>query len=186
MNTDKITNAGLVIAGITFFGSLVGSSQADNGSKLTYLEQRKAITEEKQPAKAPGSGEKSSTLSDLNKVSHLLGAEVRDQRNEKLGEISDLVIDLKNGEVAYAVLSVDEGFLNLGEKLFAVPLQAFIQLSDVDYLYLYTDREKLSKAKGFDKENWPDIESPVWGAEPFWQRDAEETGAEKSSRDAAE
>ena len=39
---------------------------------------------------------------------------------EHLGKIEDLMIDLENGRVAYAVLSFGE-FMDLGNKLFAVP-----------------------------------------------------------------
>ncbi len=37
-----------------------------------------------------------------------------------LGKFEDLMIDLENGSVTYAVLSFG-GFLSLGNKLFAVP-----------------------------------------------------------------
>ena len=32
-----------------------------------------------------------------------------------------------------------------------------------------------TNAPGFDKNNWPAINNPSWGAEPFWQKTTEGT-----------
>src|SRR5262245_45233708 len=58
-------------------------------------------------------------LRHANKASGLLGMEVRNRENQKLGEIKDLVME-NPGKVNYAVLAVG-GFLGLGEKLIALP-----------------------------------------------------------------
>src|SRR4051812_26000292 len=47
-----------------------------------------------------------------NKASGLLGMEVRNSENQKLGEVKDLVMDMNSGRVSYAVLSVG-GFLGI-------------------------------------------------------------------------
>lgn len=52
--------------------------------------------------------------------STLNGNDVYNPRGEKLGSIKELMLDIDNGKVCYAVLSFG-GFLSLGEKLFAVP-----------------------------------------------------------------
>src|SRR5688572_29557428 len=56
--------------------------------------------------------------------STLVGMEVRNLQDEKLGKIEDLVIDVEVGRVTYAALGVG-GFLGLGEKLFAIPWNEF-------------------------------------------------------------
>jgi sporulation protein YlmC with PRC-barrel domain len=43
---------------------------------------------------------------------------------EHLGKIEDLIIDLENGRIAYAVLSFG-GFLDLRNKLFGIPWKLF-------------------------------------------------------------
>lgn len=89
-----------------------------------------------------------------NKASALLGMEVRNQNNEKLGEVKDLVLDLKTGKVNYAVLAAG-GFLGLGEKLLAVPVGAFNISEDQNHLVLNADKAKVQAAVGFPATNWP-------------------------------
>jgi len=57
-------------------------------------------------------------------ASTLIGNEVRNREGEDLGRIEDFMMDLETGRVAYAVLSFG-GFLGVGNKLFAVPWDAF-------------------------------------------------------------
>lgn len=110
-----------------------------------------------------------------NKASGLLGMEVKNQQNEKLGEIKDLVLDLKSGKISYAVLAVG-GFLGLGEKLMAVPPDAF-QINQQDgTLTLDADKAKIEAAPGFAATNWPRVEDPNLEARTFWLGD-EATGA---------
>ncbi len=52
----------------------------------------------------------------------LIGNEVYNRKDEDLGEIKEIMLDMFNGNVSYAVLSFC-GFLGMGEKLFAVPLE---------------------------------------------------------------
>lgn len=52
----------------------------------------------------------------------LIGTKVRNSTGQNLGGIEDLVIDLTSGEACYAVLSFG-GFIGIGDKFFAVPLQ---------------------------------------------------------------
>ena len=73
---------------------------------------------------------------------------------EHLGKIEDLMIDLENGRVAYAVLSFG-GFLGLGNKLFAVPWEALSVMPHEHAFGLNVSKEILEKAEGFDKDNWP-------------------------------
>ena len=58
------------------------------------------------------------------------------------------------GRVAYAVLSFG-GFLGMGDKLFAIPWQAFTVDQDSEKLVLNVTKDKLDNAPGFDKDNWP-------------------------------
>ena len=101
-----------------------------------------------------------------NKATGLIGMPVKNQNDEKLGEIEDLVVDLQSGKVSYAVL--DAGGV-LKDKLFAVPLSAFTSSADHSYLILHADKSKMETAQGFDKNSWPSVSNPSWGADTFWQ-----------------
>jgi sporulation protein YlmC with PRC-barrel domain len=94
--------------------------------------------------------------------------EIKNQAGEPLGKIRDVVIDLKTERAAYCVLAVSEGMF-AKEKLLAVPLQAFQVDAAGTSLTLNTDKDKLARAEGFDRNNWPSPENPVWAAEPFWK-----------------
>ena len=94
-------------------------------------------------------------------ASTLSGDDVYDPRGEKLGSIKELMLDIENGKVCYAVLSFG-GFLSLGEKLFAVPWSA-LTLDTVNKRFvLNVKKERLADAPGFDKGKWPDMQDVIW------------------------
>ena len=53
----------------------------------------------------------------------LIGEDVYNTKDEDLGDIKEIMLDMNNGKIAYAVLSFG-GFLGMGDKLFAVPWSA--------------------------------------------------------------
>lgn len=94
----------------------------------------------------------------------LIGNDVCNQNDEDLGDIKEIMLDVSSGRVAYAVLSFG-GFLGMGEKLFAVPWSA-LTLDTVNKRFvLAVDKDRLSQAPGFDKDNWPDMQDPTWSQE---------------------
>ena len=102
-------------------------------------------------------------MSTLLSSDSLIGNEVKNFQGEQLGEIKDFMIDSTNGKVEYAVLDFG-GFMNIGNKLFAVPMQA-MQLDTKEECYkLNQPKERLESAEGFDKDNWPNMADPKWRA----------------------
>ena len=87
-------------------------------------------------------------------TSTLTGTTVVNPTGTTLGDIKDLMIDVPNGRVSYAVLDFG-GFLGIGDKLFAVPLEAFTANPKNETLVLDIDKKRLETAPGFDKNNWP-------------------------------
>jgi len=96
----------------------------------------------------------------------ICGDAVVNSSGEKLGKIEELMIDLENGRVAYAVLSFG-GFLGIGDKLFAIPFEALELDPDNHRFVLDVSREKLEQAPGFDKSDWPDFADPRFGQEVY-------------------
>ncbi len=89
-------------------------------------------------------------------TSSINGTRVKNAADEKLGEIKDVMLDTESGRVAYAVLSVDTGFLNLGSKYFAVPWEALeFDTAQEEVVVFNVDKDKLENSPGFDKDNWP-------------------------------
>src|SRR5512141_1018791 len=93
----------------------------------------------------------------------LMGDKVVNPQGEELGKIEEFMIDLDTGCIAYAVLSFG-GFLGLGDKLFAIPVQALAIDEDKKCFILNVAKEKLKSASGFDTDNWPDMANQEWGA----------------------
>ncbi len=90
------------------------------------------------------------------KASELIGASVHTANNEEKGKIKDLMIS-GNGHVEYAAVSFG-GFLGMGDKLFAVPLDAIhIEWKDnkVNYATVDVSEESIKQRQGFDEKNWP-------------------------------
>jgi sporulation protein YlmC with PRC-barrel domain len=99
-------------------------------------------------------------------ASTITGDAVVNANGDKLGQIEELMIDLENGRVAYAVLSFG-GFLGIGDKLFAIPFEALELDSENHRFVLDVAREKLEQAPGFDKSRWPDFADPRFGQQVY-------------------
>lgn len=111
----------------------------------------------------------------LNRASKVIGTNVEDASGNKIGDIKDVVLDRKSGQVAYAVVDFG-GWLGMGDKYFAVPWKALKSGSNDRYV-LSTSKDTLKKAPGFDKDHWPDMASESWNREnaqaynqkPYWE-----------------
>ncbi|MGK5036396.1 PRC-barrel domain-containing protein [Janthinobacterium sp. LB3P118] len=91
----------------------------------------------------------------------LLGDDVYNHSDEELGDIKEIMLDMRTGQIAYAVLSFG-GILGTGDKLFAVPWER-LTLDPVNKRFLLNvEKNQLKDAPGFDKNNWPDMGSDAW------------------------
>nr|WP_298413011.1 PRC-barrel domain-containing protein [uncultured Halomonas sp.] len=105
--------------------------------------------------------------SELIGVSDLIGDDVFNHQNEKLGYIKELIADISTGEVEYAVLSFGI-LLGMPEKIFTVPWKA-LKL-DAEYEHFLIDatfmlnakKEDLKNPPGFDKDSWPYMADKDW------------------------
>lgn len=91
----------------------------------------------------------------------LIGNHVFNHKDESLGDIKEIMLDMRNGKVGYAVLSFG-GFLGMGEKLFAVPWAALSLDTDNRRFVLNVDKDRLQDAPGFQKDKWPDMADQSW------------------------
>jgi hypothetical protein len=91
----------------------------------------------------------------------VIGDEIYNQKGESLGDIKDVMLDLRSGRVTYAVLSFG-GFLGMGEKLFAVPWSALTLDAPNHRFLLNVEKDRLKDAPGFDQDHWPDMADQSW------------------------
>lgn len=104
----------------------------------------------------------------------LLGNDVVNGQDESLGDIKEIMLDMRSGRISYAVLAFG-GFLGIREKLFAVPWQLLVLDTANHRFVLDVPKDKLVNAPGFDKHHWPDMADAKWqdtvhdfyGTEPY-------------------
>lgn len=94
----------------------------------------------------------------------LLGNSVVNLNGDELGDIKEIMLDMKTGKVDYAVLSFG-GFLGIGEKLFAVPWSALALDTKGKRFMLDVGKDRLAHAPGFDKNKWPNMADQSWANE---------------------
>lgn len=105
----------------------------------------------------------------------LTGDPVVNPKGYVLGRVEHIVLDVRHGRIAYAVLTFG-GFLGLGEKYFAIPWNALTFDADRHRFILNVERGVLEGAPGFDKNHWPAMADPGWasdlhayyGYRPYW------------------
>ncbi len=106
----------------------------------------------------------------------LIGEDVRNSAGDDLGDIKEIMLDMKSGRIAYAVLSFG-GVMGIGSKLFAVPWNALRLDTDEKCFRLDVDSEALDDAPGFDADSWPSMADQSWGravhkyykTKPYWE-----------------
>ena len=110
----------------------------------------------------------------------MIGSKVVNPAGEQLGNLKELVIDLDEGRIAYAVLSFG-GIMGMGDKLFAIPWEALVLNAKERTFILDVEKEVLKEAPGFDKDRWPDDAQyeagwlldiyEYYGYSPYWMPD---------------
>jgi sporulation protein YlmC with PRC-barrel domain len=116
---------------------------------------------------------------DVMDADTLCGDSVVNGAGEDVGKLEAIMLDVRSGRVAYAVLSFG-GFLGMGSKLFAVPWGA-LTLDTVNKRFvLDVDKERLENAEGFDKDHWPSMADREWATRlheyysvrPYWNEES--------------
>lgn len=138
---------------------------------LPAAAQTATSTKERTGSPAPSASQAAKQQQDMLRGSKIIGANVRDLKDKKIGEIKDLVLDGGRGEVAYAVVSFG-GVMGVGKKYHAIPWQALKPGDDGKHYVLNADKETIAQAPGFDKGDWPDMADQKWSADidRYWSR----------------
>ena len=95
------------------------------------------------------------------RANKLIGTNLQNSQREQVGEIYDLVVDIQKGDLRYAAVTYG-GFLGFGNKLFAVPMEAFQYQPHAErrgeyVIVLNVTEDQLDRSEGFDQDNWPDF-----------------------------
>lgn len=109
-------------------------------------------------------------------ASTLTGDPVKNPAGDTLGEIKQIMLDVPQGAIAYAVMSFG-GVLGFGDKYFAVPWRALNIDPARKCFVLNATKEQLEAAPGFDKDHWPSMADATWARQvhahyhtkPYWE-----------------
>lgn len=107
------------------------------------------------------------------RASKIKGMDVRNDKNENLGSVNELVMDIAKGHVKYVALSYGSWFTG-DHKLFAVPLSSLTlnHANDKTFFTANVSQDSLKNAPGFT--NWPNTADPNWAKtiDTYYERTA--------------
>ena len=104
------------------------------------------------------------------RLSGIIGEDVQNAAGDDIADVKDLVVDSRSGQIRYVVLQYG-GVLGVGDKMFAVPFEAFqIRQEEADepedyVITLNVTEQQLEGAAGFDEDRWPDFANATFTTE---------------------
>ncbi|MAS93152.1 MAG: hypothetical protein CMO55_08140 [Verrucomicrobiales bacterium] len=125
---------------------LVVSAQTENNQSTLTLGPDRPEQRYEPSAIQPG-------LIIVDKVSELIGREVKNKDEETLGSVRELAVDVESGRIVAVILSTG-GFLGIERTETAIPPAALTHDSAKKYLILGTGNEKLKSAPPLDPAKW--------------------------------
>ncbi|MDR5884236.1 PRC-barrel domain-containing protein [Caballeronia sp. LZ032] len=122
-----------------------------------------------------GSGVGDGPGPDVMAASTLDSTTVITSDGEDVGKIKDIMLDVRSGRVAYAVLT-SGGFLGMGDTLRAIPWNALTLDTDQKVFRVDITADRIKSEPGFDKDHWPSMADVSWGSsmhqyynrQPYW------------------
>lgn len=112
-----------------------------------------AETEKQVALVSPIPGTKGSAAS--WRASQVIGLNVKNSADETIGEVEDLVLDMKSGEILAVIIS-SGGFLGMADTLSAVPVTALRYDVTAKAFKTKLTKDQLGKAPQFKTNAWPD------------------------------
>jgi len=153
-------NIGKIILAILLCGTLPGLAQSANQINGSQRD------------RVPGND---SRLNDLEKASKILGLEVKDARDQKVGKVKDLAVDLQNGRIVAVILATG-GTLGVDEQYLAVPPAQFVSQQNDRTLILGGDAAHFKNGPTFKMAEWDEAVQPknilniydYYGVKPYF------------------
>lgn len=89
------------------------------------------------------------------RAAQIIGLDVKNSADETIGEVKDLILDLKSEKILAVVIS-SGGFLGIADTLSSVPLSVLRYDAETKAFKTKLTKEQLSKAPQFKSLEWPD------------------------------
>jgi sporulation protein YlmC with PRC-barrel domain len=124
------------------------------------------------------------------KQSELIGMKVENASHQKLGQIKDVIVDLRAGRIPFVVLA-SGGFFGVGDKQYAIPTSLLSRGSDAKVLVASIDTAKMKDAPVFDSraaldQSWGAEVFRFYGLEPYWKTSVSGTAETTTTTEIAE
>jgi sporulation protein YlmC with PRC-barrel domain/osmotically-inducible protein OsmY len=174
---DRVTETYTTFGGQPYF---VSDQQWNKSNSSTTTADTTRTTRMGQPV----------TMGALTSADKLMGEEAVNTRQEKLGKIDNILVDMNNGRIVEVIVS-SGGAMGVGNQLTAVPPQAFQWNSDTRTATLDTTPDTLHTSRQFsytdwsaasDRNNIADVYS-TYHVQPYFATDADNTA--RNVRDRA-
>ncbi|MCA8423562.1 PRC-barrel domain-containing protein [Burkholderia seminalis] len=122
----------------------------------------------------------------------LAGDRVLTIEGDDIGQVANIMLDVRAGRVAYAVVA-SGGIRGLGGKLLAVPWNMLVLDVERTCFVLPVATELVRDAPGFDPDCWPAMADPDWagalhayyGSAPYWLIEEGETALDSPPHEAS-
>lgn len=129
-------------------------------------------------------GKKDGAPKRIVKASALIGQNINNSADETIGEVDDLVVDTRQGHIAYAVLACG-GFLGMGEDLVAVPWDVLNTPTNEGPIQTQITKAQLTEGPRFKKDQWPQDNDNAYvvriytfyNIDPYWNDDVDASGS---------
>ena len=92
----------------------------------------------------------------------VIGDKVVNPQGENLGKIEEVMLDVNDDRIAYAVLSFG-GFLGMGEKYHPLPWKALTYDPSMGGYVVDLDKRQLENAPTYERSEAPDWGDPSYG-----------------------
>lgn len=140
------------------------------GLPLTTLAAEQTDKQRAQPAQQQQMGGQSRDMTQsaqFMRGSKLIGMDIKNAQGKDLGEIQDLVVDINNNRVHYAMVDAQN-------KMFAYPVRVLQFPAGKDHALLNVAEDRLERAPGIEKNRWKEGRfDPAYGrdVDTYWDRD---------------
>jgi hypothetical protein len=89
------------------------------------------------------------------RASEIIGTSVKNSTDETIGEVKDIIVDLKSGDILAVIVS-SGGFLGIADVLSAVPSSALRYDTTAKAFKTKITKEQLQRAPQHKSNDWPD------------------------------
>jgi sporulation protein YlmC with PRC-barrel domain len=128
---------------------------------------------QQQPGAGVGTQQQQQQQLNVMSADDLIGQSVVGLQDEDLGSISDVLIDVENGQVAFAIVSAN-GVLGVGAEQYIVPWAALEISPEAEEVRLAISQDRLEQAPTgetvADRQEAEQIHQ-FYGVAPYWEED---------------